>query len=403
MNETVLKYSIVFLSVFLFLSLSAKILPDEYTQFHKTLTANCYEKFVLSQGDILTLVFDKTKLSKDDKNIIISNLKKLFNINKYRPNDYFEIVYDSKSSSWTHFFYCPSNGINYYSLSKNDDAVLANTKEHQTITSTLKKYGTIQNSLWESMTNAEIPADIILYFADVFAWQIDFLTDVKKGDVFKVIYDIEKTDLHQQKISSQILAAQYKSGSKVYSLFYFNGNDGKTGYFDKDGKSVKGTFLKAPLQFKRISSRFTSKRQHPILKYVRPHLGIDYAAPTGTPVSSVANGIVKRARYTGGYGNLIIVDHLNGYETYYGHLSRYGPGIREGKRISQGQVIGYVGMTGLATGPHLDFRITKNGKFFNFLTIKHFSSVANIPKQELQSFLETANKYLEEMEVMSYP
>ncbi|MDR2251846.1 MAG: M23 family metallopeptidase, partial [Endomicrobium sp.] len=218
--------------------------------------------------------------------------------------------------------------------------------------------------------------DVIRAFADIFAWQMDFLTDTRQGDSFKIVYEIENVKKRETKLSSRVIAAEYKTSSNSYKAFYFKTKNGTEGYFDEKGKSVKSAFLKAPLQFSRISSFFTEKRFHPILKITRPHLGIDYAAPSGTPVSSIGGGIVLKAHYSGGFGNLVIIKHANGYETYYGHLSKYAKGIKAGSKVKQGQVIGYVGMTGLATGPHLDFRIKLNGKFFDYLKMKQSPSIA---------------------------
>ncbi|MCA6071156.1 MAG: M23 family metallopeptidase [Endomicrobium sp.] len=243
-------------------------------------------------------------------------------------------------------------------------------KELETTTTERKEQGAITSSLWSAMASQDISQDIILSFADIFAWQIDFLTDAKQGDIFKLMYEVEYIAKKNKKLTSNIIAAQYQTPSKTYNAFYFKTKKGEDGYFDENGKSVKSAFLKAPLQFRRISSCFTTSRVHPILKYARPHLGIDYAAPKGTPVSSVGNGTIVKAQYSGGFGNLVIIKHSNGYETYYGHLSKYGKGIKKGAKVKQGQVIGYVGMTGLATGHHLDFRIKLNGKFFDFRKMK---------------------------------
>ncbi|MDR3256212.1 MAG: M23 family metallopeptidase [Endomicrobium sp.] len=328
------------------------------------------EKIIIKKGDIFALTLNDTKLSAKDSSDIIKELKKVVNINRCMPGDFYEILYDFKTGEWTDFCYYPS-GASYYSITKSSDNVIkVEKKEFEIILSEFKEQGTITSSLWTAMSSQNISPGIILSFADIFAWQIDFLTDTKQGDAFKVIYEIKQISKNNAILSSKIIAAQYKTSSKTYNAFYFKTKNAGNGYFDENGKSVKSAFLKAPLQFRRISSSFTTSRIHPILKYARPHLGIDYAAPSGTPVSSIGDGMVTKAHYSGGFGNLVIIKHSNGYETYYGHLSKYAKGIRKGARVNQGQVIGYVGMTGLATGPHLDFRIKLNGKFFNFLTMK---------------------------------
>ena len=323
---------------------------------------------LFNYGDIFINTFKQTRLSEQDTHNILKNLEKLTNINKCKPNDYYEITYSD--ASWTCFNYFPQD-IYYYSLKKSTDNVISCEKiELETTKKTLTTSGIIENSLWESMSLQKLKPDTIMSFADIFASKIDFLTEVRKGDTFKVIYEVDIVEKTHTIISSKILAGQYSLSNSTYTAILYKDLKGDESYFDEDGQSMKKSFLKAPLQFARISSFFTKRRFHPVLKYYRPHEGIDYAAQSGTPVSAIGDGIIKKSQRSGGYGNLVIIKHPNGYETYYGHLSRYGRGIRKGVKVKQGQVIGYVGMTGTATGPHLDFRIKSNGKFFNFLKMK---------------------------------
>ena len=331
------------------------------------------ETVVFQPGDVFSKTFEQTKLSKQESNRILNELKKYININKCKPNDFYEITYSTNTDieeTWTNFKYFPE-GQYFYSIDKSTDNVLTSEKvELQTTSQIFEISGTIENSLWESMSASEIKPAIILAYADMFAWQIDFLTDCRQGDKYKLIYEVKTLEKKDTILSSEIVAGQYITATSTNTAIQFINSKGDEGYFDENGKSVKSAFLKAPLQFKRISSYFTKKRFHPILKYYRAHEGIDYAAPIGTPVSTVGDGVVTKSQYSGGYGNLVIIKHPNGYETYYGHLSKYGKGIKKGVRVKQGQVIGYVGSTGLSTGPHLDFRIKKNGSFFNYLTMK---------------------------------
>jgi murein DD-endopeptidase MepM/ murein hydrolase activator NlpD len=328
------------------------------------------EKVTIQHGDVLALTLNNTKLSIKDSRNILRELKKFANVNRCIPGDFYEILYDFKTGRWTNFLYYPS-GILYYSISRSPDNVIKTEKKKLEVTLyKFKQRGTVVSSLWTAMLSQNIPPDMILSFADIFAWQIDFLTDTKQGDTFKVVYEIKQAKKRSKNLSSKIIAAQYKTSSKTYNAFFFRTKNASVEYFDENGKSIKSAFLKAPLQFSRISSHFTTSRIHPILKYARPHLGIDYAAPKGTPVSSVGYGTVVKACYSGGFGNLVVVKHSNGYETYYGHLSKYAKGVKRGTKVNQGQIIGYVGMTGLATGPHLDFRIKLNGRFSNFLKMK---------------------------------
>jgi len=355
------------------------------------------EKVIIQPGDILALTLSNSKLSSKDSIDIIGELRKVVNVNYCLPGDFYEIRYNSRTGKWMDFRYYPS-GILYYSLTKSPDNIIKTEKKKlATIIKRYKTQGSISSSLWAAMSSQNIPWKIIASFTDIFAGQIDFLTDTKENDTFKVVYDIENIVKKDEELSSRIIAAEYKTSSKTYKAFYFKTKNSGSGYFDETGKSLKSVFLKAPLQFRTISSHFTTKRFHPILKYTRPHLGIDYAAPRGTPVSSVGDGIVAKARHSGGFGNLVIVKHSNGYETYYGHLSKYGKKIKKGVRVKQGQTIGYVGMTGLATGPHLDFRIKYGGKFLNFLKMKQ-PTAKTLTNEDKKEFEEKIQVLLNEFE-----
>ncbi|MDR1196577.1 MAG: peptidoglycan DD-metalloendopeptidase family protein [Endomicrobium sp.] len=351
------------------------------------------EKTVIDYGDSFDAALKKTRLTESDKSEIKKELKNLkFNIGKIKAGEFFEIVYSTSTAEWINFWYYPE-GESFYSIQKNSGGTINSSQK--TLGKTVSAFnmsGEISSSLWSAMEGQGVPAGIILSFADIFAWQMDFLTDTRQGDTFRVIYEFETANKKNTQLSSKIIAAQYKSGKKIYNAILFKTAKGDSGYFDENGKSVKSAFLKAPLQFRRISSTFNLNRMHPILKIRRPHLGIDYAAPTGTPVSSIADGTVTMAQKNGGYGNYVEVRHSNGYVTSYGHLSKYGGAIKRGARVRQGQIVGYVGTTGLSTGPHLDFRMKKNGKFINFLNIKMPPSTALSGKDK-----ETFNNYKEEI------
>ena len=225
--------------------------------------------------------------------------------------------------------------------------------------------GQIHGSLFEGVTAAGEKPELAMRLADIFGWDLDFYTDPRPGDTFRLV--VEKKKLSNGELSSygRILAAEYNNHGRVFRAVLFHDPSGNPAYYTPDGKSMKKAFLHSPLKFAAvITSHFSNSRFHPILKEYRPHLGIDYAAPTGTPVQTIGDGRVVFAGPKGGAGNLIEIQHTNGYETYYMHLSRIL--VRSGERVEQGQKIGLVGMTGLATGPHLDFRIQRRGQFLNF-------------------------------------
>src|SRR5580692_2208571 len=240
--------------------------------------------------------------------------------------------------------------------------------EIQTIPSETKTVGVtgeIQGSLFNAVTDAGEKPELAMRLAEIFGWDLDFYTDPRPGDTFRVV--VEKKMLSNGEMSSygRILAAEYVNGNRPYRAVLFHDPSGAPAYYTPEGKSMKKAFLHSPLKFAAvITSHFSQHRFHPILKQYRPHLGIDYAAPSGTPVQTIGEGRVIFAGPKGGAGNLIEIQHTNGYTTYYMHLSRIL--IHGGEHVTQGETIGLVGMTGLATGPHLDFRIQKQGQFLNF-------------------------------------
>jgi len=229
--------------------------------------------------------------------------------------------------------------------------------------------GSIQNNLFDDAIAAGGNPQVILNFADIFAWDVDFFTDLRENDSFKILFEEVCKDGEFVKCG-QILAAEFVNNGKQLRAYRFEDEQGNTGYYDDQGRSLAREFLKSPLRYSRISSGFTKRRFHPILKTYRPHLGVDYAAPTGTPVEAICDGKIVHIGWKGNYGKCIILKHNHIYTSYYGHLSGYARGIKKGKRVKQGTVIGYVGSTGLATGPHLDFRLKKRGAFVNPLTLK---------------------------------
>ncbi|HKV04292.1 MAG TPA: M23 family metallopeptidase [Candidatus Acidoferrales bacterium] len=225
--------------------------------------------------------------------------------------------------------------------------------------------GEINDSLFQAVTDAGERPDLAMRLAAIFGWDLDFYTDPRPGDTFRVV--VEKKTLANGTLLDygRILAAEYVNAGKAYRAILFHGPSGAPAYYTPEGKSMKKAFLHSPLKFAApITSHFSYHRFHPILKQYRPHLGIDYGAPSGTPVQTIGDGRVIFAGRKGGDGNLVKVQHSNGYTTYYMHLSRIL--VRDGERVEQGQRIGLVGMTGLATGPHLDFRVQLRGEFLNF-------------------------------------
>jgi murein DD-endopeptidase MepM/ murein hydrolase activator NlpD len=244
--------------------------------------------------------------------------------------------------------------------------------------------GHITSSLYDAVASIGERSELAVRLADIFAYDVDFLRDVRSGDSFQVVIEKRRRDGAPAGYG-QLLAAEFNNQGRTFQAFRFEERKDAVAYYDADGKALRKAFLKAPLSFTRISSGFTMKRFHPITKSWKAHPAIDYAAPTGTPVMAIGNATIKEIGRTSNNGNYIKLSHTNGYETMYLHLNGFAKGMQKGKRVEQGQVIGYVGSTGLATGPHLCFRMTHNGKPVNPQTIKSMPS-APLAKESLGRF-----------------
>jgi murein DD-endopeptidase MepM/ murein hydrolase activator NlpD len=222
------------------------------------------------------------------------------------------------------------------------------------------KSGVIKSSLFAATDGANVPDSVAIQIAEIFASDIDFHRDLRKEDRFKVVYESHYSS-GEPTGTGRVLAVEFVNKGKPYQAVYFEANDKERGYYTPEGKNLRREFLRSPLKFSRISSGFSRSRYHPILKKRRAHKGVDYAAPRGTPVRATANGTVAVSTRQRGYGKLIILKHRRRYSTAYAHLSAFAKGLRKGKRVNQGDIIGYVGSTGMATGPHLHYEFRING------------------------------------------
>ncbi|MFN7905300.1 MAG: peptidoglycan DD-metalloendopeptidase family protein [Pseudobdellovibrionaceae bacterium] len=263
-------------------------------------------------------------------------------------------------------------------------------KEIETRVVTFK--GTVESSLWGSAVDANMNPALISELAEIFAWQVDFAREVKVGDRWRL--SVEEEFVQGERIGwGSILSAEYVNGSEVHTAVLFRKDNEDIGYFAPDGSSLKRIFLKSPIQYGRISSRFQMKRFHPVLKIVRPHLGVDYAAPTGTPVRVVGDGIVEAIGKNSGAGNFIKIRHNGTYSTAYKHLSRFAKGLKRGSSVQQGKIIGYVGSTGLSSGPHLHFEFYMGGRYVDPLGRK-FPAASPVPQNQLTDFVTAKKTFL---------
>jgi murein DD-endopeptidase MepM/ murein hydrolase activator NlpD len=269
--------------------------------------------------------------------------------------------------------------------------------------------GVIESSLYRALVNSDlvdVPAEererLVDQLADrIFAWQIDFSRDLRSGDQFRILYErLVRPDGTAR--SGRVLGAQFSINSRDYEAYAFDPGEGSEDYYDREGESLRRAFLRAPLQYRRISSAFSTGRFHPVLQVNRPHNGIDYAAAAGTPIFAVGDGTITRAGNGGSYGNVVDISHTRGYMTRYAHMQRFAPGIRAGVRVKQGDLIGYVGSTGLATGPHLHYEFHQNGRPVNPNSISNITGDP-VPRTYTAQFLERVFENIEILNRFSVP
>jgi murein DD-endopeptidase MepM/ murein hydrolase activator NlpD len=347
----------------------------------------------VQEGEALYDIFVRLGLDIDELYAIARSSKEIYNIGNLTPGRdlVLEVEGDKHVASLTYNI----NSNYVLKISYTDRGYSAKKSEIPYETTLVHISGTVRDNLVSSMDDLLLALDL----SDIFAWDIDFTSDIRKGDSYKLVVEEQRINGEFKKYG-KILSAEFINKGKAHHAYRFEQN-GKVDYFDQKGRSLKKAFLKAPLSFRRISSGFSNRRFHPVHKVYRPHHGVDYAAPRGTPVSTVGDGTVLVAGYKRGNGNYVKIKHPNGYITYYLHLDKIKKGIRKGRRVSQGQVIGTVGSTGYATGPHLDYRVKINGTFVNPLKLK---LPPGIPVErsllaEFRSFRDTMNTRLATIEL----
>lgn len=259
--------------------------------------------------------------------------------------------------------------------------------------------GEVKSSLFIAGQRAGLSDRLIMEMAEIFGWDIDFSLDIRSGDRFVVVYE-ELFEDGEKVGDGNILAAEFVNQKKTFRAVRYDGLNGRAAYFSPDGLSMRKAFLRSPVKFGRVSSHFNLKRRHPILHKIRAHRGVDYAAPRGTPIRASGDGKVIFAGRKGGYGRTVIIRHGSTYTTLYAHMKGYAKGIRAGKRVSQGQVVGYIGSSGLATGPHLHYEFRVRGVHRNPLTVK-LPQAAPVPREYKQDFIRKTQKLVAQLDVLS--
>jgi len=329
------------------------------------------DSFDLVSGNIkrngfLSEILLKRGVTMQDIDQLVRNSKSVFDVRSIRSGNNYIMFCDRDTLARARYLVYEHDPTTCYVFSFRDSLNI--TPFRKEIKSEIKyASGTIETSLWDAMINGGLHPSLAAELSEVFAWTVDFF-GLQKGDNFKVIY--EELSIDGESLGSgRIYGAQFnRSGTSIAAIPFVQGET--ESFFDSEGNSLRKAFLKAPLKFSRISSHFSGARMHPVLRIVRPHYGVDYAAPVGTPVHSIGDGRVISATHEGGAGRMVKIKHNSVYTTAYLHLSRFGAGISAGKFVKQGDVIGYVGSSGLSTGPHLDFRFYKNGSPVNPLKVE---------------------------------
>jgi murein DD-endopeptidase MepM/ murein hydrolase activator NlpD len=352
----------------------------------------------LRSGDTLASIFRRHGVAPQLVTRIARELAPAFSFRRARPGDRFRLALGDDGSLLSfHYRVSPREA---YRVVAEGEQWIAGREELVLQHRQAQLAGIVASNLYDSILELGGTPQLASDFASIFAWDLDFNRSVHPGDEFRILYErLNRRDADGSEVfvgPGGILAAHYRNGARDYTAIYFETEEGRGGYYRPDGSSVERMFLAAPLRYRRITSSYSPARLHPILKVRRPHFGIDYAAPVGTPVWVVSDGTVIFAGRAGGFGRLVKIRHSNGYVSYYAHLSRFAKGLHVGQVVRQKQPIGYVGNSGLSTGPHVCFRIQKDGRYVNPATLRTPAGEP-IPPRLLAAFKATRDTMLADL------
>jgi len=343
------------------------------------------ENNTVQRNEFLASILLKYDIPYKQIDLLANKSRSIFDVRKIKVGNPYYVFLSNDSLHQAKYFIYEIDKINYISYCLNDTIIIhEGQKDVRKVQKTAT--GKITSSLWNAMTENGANPVLALELSDIYAWTVDFF-GIEIGDYFKIMYTEDYVDSVSVGISSIEAALLHHRGDDYYA-FNFQEDSVTYNYFDEKGNSLRKAFLKAPLKFSRISSRFSNSRYHPVLKITRPHHGVDYAAPKGTHVFSIGDGrVIARGYQANGGGNYLKIKHNSVYTTVYMHLNGFAKGINQGDKVKQGQLIGYVGATGLASGPHLDFRVFKNGKAIDPLKVKA-PPVEPVKKEDMKRFKE---------------
>jgi len=339
-----------------------EVVVQEEPKFYLTLPSDTlrFEDHTITSGESFGALLGKRGISTTQIYQIAAAVEPVFNVRKIRAGVTVKFA-TGDSSLFPSYFIYPKSTYEYYIISLRPDSIYAEKVEKERTIKRRQISGSIEDALYLSVANAGGTNALAMSLVEVYAWSIDFFR-LQKGDAFSVIYEEEYVDDTTYVGLKRIVGANLNHMGNDFYAFPYENELGFNDYYDEQGRSLRKTFLRAPLNFTRISSRYSGRRFHPVQKRWKAHLGTDYAAPTGTPIMSTADGVIIAATYTSANGNYVKVRHNSTYTTQYLHMSKIKSGISNGVKVKQGDVIGYVGSTGLATGPHVCYRFWVNGK-----------------------------------------
>lgn len=357
------------------------IYQDIQKEFEITIDSFFVVTGKVKRNQNLALILNETGLDRAISNAATLHSSAVFDIRNIRLGNQYKLYYSKDKDSLLKYFVYEHSPTEYLKIDLNREPVaIRGIKPIQNVLKTCS--GTVSTSLWNTMVENNVDPVMAIRLSEIYAWTVDFF-GLDRGDHFRVFYDVQYVDSIPIGIGRIYAASFIHKGEELMAYEYTQ--DGEVSYYDQYGKSLRRQLLKAPLRFSRISSGFSQGRMHPILKIVRPHSGVDYVAPTGTPVYTVGDGVVVEKGYTKSAGNYVKVKHNSVYTTGYNHFSKFASGMFVGAKVKQGQVIGYVGSTGYSTGSHLDYRVWMNGHPINPLKIKA-PPIEPIKEQNISDF-----------------
>jgi murein DD-endopeptidase MepM/ murein hydrolase activator NlpD len=354
------------------------------------------KEFTVQSGDSLSLIFRRAGLNDRDIYELFSDSQAAKALRKIKPGQQLSFLVNNSQLQTLTYQIDILESLTFTRAEKGFDTI--NTSLTPEIKHAFSQ-GVIDSSLYMAGKRAGLSTSLTMELANIFGWDIDFALDIQKGDSFKVMYEEQLLD-GKRIGNGKILAAEFTNDGKTFKAVRYTDKDGVSRYYTPDGRGMQKAFLRSPIEFARISSHFSLSRKHPVLHIIRAHKGTDYAAARGTPIRAAGDGKISLAGRKGGYGNCIVINHSSGYQTLYGHMHNFAKGMRAGVRVNQGDIIGYVGSTGLASGPHLHYEFHVNGQVRNPVTVT-LPKATGIDKTQLAHFNEATLPLIAQLDQFS--